>query len=404
MSRQTIGSSPSRGPGPWLGLLLALAPACQEERATPDAQAPEIQQLLNDPWVYTDWRSWGEEDGLPHHLVFAVKVHGGKVYVGTEDGVGILDRETGRWQTLKQESSPGAGDGLAFRVVTSVEIDEDGHAWFGTFKGLTWWDGERFTNFRMPEGQLPTDPAPTGLVNNVVYAVTHQGSEIWVATTDGVSVHDKADGSWKTWYLDNAPMDETWCYGITASPDRIWLAAWGSGLMEYKVSEGAWQTYHDPDGSFAIDLMRDDGMLSMMSVAASHDEGLTWVATYFGVSVYDGKNWRDWDEDHGLPSNFLNSVKARGRTGWASTDKGLAGYVDGRWYLYARDGDGEDAPGTLTITDSDGENGRVYRTRTALPHDFVWGVDFDEAGDIWVATSDGLGHGTRAHAAGGGAR
>ncbi len=65
MSRQTIGSSPSRGPGPWLGLLLALAPACQEERATPDAQAPEIQQLLNDPWVYTDWTSWGEEDGLP---------------------------------------------------------------------------------------------------------------------------------------------------------------------------------------------------------------------------------------------------------------------------------------------------------------------------------------------------
>jgi len=291
---------------------------------------------------------------------------------------------------LKQESEPGNNDGLAFRVVTSIDIDEDGDVWFGTFKGLTWWDGKTFRNFRMPEGQKPSDPEPKGLVNNVIYGVTHQGPDIWVATTDGTSVYNKMTDTWKTWYLNNSPMEETWCYGISSSPDKIWLAAWGAGLMEYTISKDHWNAYHDPDGSFNVDLLRNDGMLSMMSVSASYDAGAVWTASYFGVTRYDGKDFRDWDQDHGLPSNFVNFVKARGENAWIATDKGLAVYAGDKWYTYARSRGEGDTHGTLTEVGSEGKNGRVFRTASAIPHDFVWGMDFDADGGIWVTTSDGV--------------
>jgi ligand-binding sensor domain-containing protein len=377
--------------------------ACAGEKAegppVPAATGPveEVQALLAAPYVWTEWINYGVADGLPHHWVYAVKVAGSNVWVGTRNGAAVLDQATGKWRTFGQESAPGANDGLAFRVVVAIDVDEDGDVWFGTFRGLTRFDGQSFTSFRMPEGQLPTAPNPTGLLNNVVYGVTHLGDDIWVATTDGTSQYNKKSGTWKSWYLNNAPMEEVWSYGISASPDRIWLAAWGSGLLEYKADRGEWQAYHDPDGSFNVDLIRNDGLLSQMSVGTSFANGKVWVASYFGVTRYDGKEFRDWDEDHGLPSNFLNSVKALGDTAWVSSDKGLAGFVDGKWYRYARVQDGpSEAYGTLTIADGEGRNGKVFKTKTAIPHNFVWMSDFESDGSIWVATSDGLGHGTRA--------
>jgi len=339
---------------------------------------------------------WREDSGLPHHMVFAVKTHGDKVYAGTEGGAATLDRATGRWTAFPLESAPGAEDGLIYRVVTSVDVDDDGHLWFGTMKGLSWWDGARWHNFRMPEDQKPADPAPRGLVNNVVYGVTHQGGDVWVATTDGTSQFTKATGKWKTWYMNNSPMEETWCYGISASPNKVWLAAWGAGLMEYTVDQGHWQAYHDPDGSFAVDLLRNDGILSQMSTGSSFDQGFVWVSSYFGVTRYDGRDFRDWDEDHGLPSSFVNSVRARGTSGWVATAKGFAGFSNERWYAYrVVEEPGAQPQGTLTVTDGDGKQGQVYRLAAPPPHIFTWWIDFDQAGDIWVGTSNGVGHGTR---------
>lgn len=375
---------------------LALLAACGGP-AVDQAVAP----LLDDPYVFTDWQTWGTADGLPNPIVLGLEVTDSKVWAATEGGVAVLDRASGQWSTLPIESAPGANDGVAYKVVTAVEQDDDGHLWFGTFKGLSWYDGQTWRNFRMPDGQDPKTPEPKGLINNVVYAVTHIGPEIWVATTDGVSVFDKRSETWRSHYLNNAPMDETWCYGITSSPDKIWLAAWGSGLLEWTASEQRWQAYHDPDGSFAIDLLPDDGMLSQMAVGASHDDGVTWVATYFGVSAFDGKSWRDWDEDHGLASNFLNGVRAHGQTGWAATDKGLSGFVGDRWLTYDRvEGEGEPY-GTLTISGPEGEDPQVYRMRSAIPHDFVWWVEFDSAGGVWIGTSKGVGYGTPYRAGGG---
>jgi len=373
--------------------------ACGEEGTAESVPSGEQKAAapVPDPYLFTNWETFSLDQGLPHHKVLAVKVHGDNVYVGTEKGAAILDRKSKKVErVIPQESSPGAGDGLAFRVVPAIEIDDDGEVWFATLKGLTRFDGEKFTSYRWPEGQLPTDPEPKGLINGVVYGVTHLGDDIWCATTDGVSQLNKKTGKWKSWYINNSPMEEVWAYGISASPNKIWLAAWGSGLLEYTVDQDHWQVYLDPDGSFTVDLIRNDGMLTMMSTWTSFAEGVVWVSSYFGLSRYDGKNWRDWDQDHGLPSNFINTVTARGKSAWSCTDKGLAGFVEEneKWYNYARVKSSEETYGTITVSDGDGGDAKVYRTGTAIPHNFVWQVAFDDDGGVWVATSDGLGHGT----------
>ena len=69
------------------------------------------------PYVYTKWKHFTMKDGLPNDHIFAVKVDGPRVWVGTEDGLALIDKPTGKVvKTWKEE------DGLPWRAVTAIEI------------------------------------------------------------------------------------------------------------------------------------------------------------------------------------------------------------------------------------------------------------------------------------------
>ena len=128
----------------------------------------------------------------------------------------------------------------------------------------------------------------------------------------------------------------------------------------------------------------------------SEKDKILWVATYFGASRYDGRNWKNFlEKDSGLPSNFLNQVKAvDGNRAWFSTDKGLAYYDGDNWAVY------RPALDTHEAGDA-GPRREPARSRRAdaaqrSAHHYILGVDF-QGDDIWVATAKGLSHGIRIH-------
>ena len=47
------------------------------------------------PYVYTRWEHFTKKDGLPNDHVFCARAHGSRVWIGTEDGLARLDKETG---------------------------------------------------------------------------------------------------------------------------------------------------------------------------------------------------------------------------------------------------------------------------------------------------------------------
>ena len=93
------------------------------------------------PYVYTDWQHFTVKDGLPNDHIFAVKVAGDKVWVGTEDGLARIDKRTGKVESWKEE------DGLPWRVVSSLDVSpKTGELWLGLFGGgLARFSGGRLT-------------------------------------------------------------------------------------------------------------------------------------------------------------------------------------------------------------------------------------------------------------------
>lgn len=51
------------------------------------------------PYIYTKWKQFTVADGLPNDHIFAVKADGPRVWIGTEDGLAMLDTRTGKIKT-----------------------------------------------------------------------------------------------------------------------------------------------------------------------------------------------------------------------------------------------------------------------------------------------------------------
>jgi ligand-binding sensor domain-containing protein len=323
------------------------------------------------------WQNFTTADGLPHDRVYSVAVDGDRVWAGTDNGLALY--QGGKWKVFT------TADGLAHRAVLALALDQRTHdLWIATMGGLSRYSGGRFDTFN----QLNS-----GLANDVVYGVTTQAEFVWVATAAGASRYNTRTGQWSLFNERNTPMQEIWTYSISAGEDKVYYAVWGGGVLEYDLKTGRWKDYNDPDGETEMVLFKDQGLIHEITTSVSYVNKVLWVGTYFGVSRYDGRNWRNFlDKDSGLPSNFTNQVKSTdGTRTWFCTDKGVA-YFDGESWATYRPALDTHAPEML-VRNAAGRMERIP-VETAPAHNYTFGIDF-QGNDVWVATAKGLSHGIR---------
>lgn len=323
------------------------------------------------------WENFTTANGLPNNHVFCVLVDGNRVWAGTDNGLGLY--EGGKWKVFRP------ADGLAHQAVLSLALDKNtGDVWAGTMGGLS----------RISAGRIDTfTQLNSGLSNDIVYGVAVQGDFVWQATAAGASRLNTRTGEWALFNERNTPMFEIWNYSVSPGADKVYFAVWGGGLLEYDVKTEHWKDYNDPDGETQLVLFKDQGLIHEITTSVSYVDHIVWVATYFGASRYDGRNWHNFlTKDSGLPSNFLNQVKGiDGDRAWFSTDKGLAYYDGTNWAVYRPALDTHKPE--MFVRDADGNITQVP-VDTAPAHNYILGVDF-QGDDLWVATAEGLSHGMR---------
>jgi ligand-binding sensor domain-containing protein len=136
-----------------------------------------------------------KDQGLIHEIVTSVSyMEQDKVlWVATYFGDSHYD---GRyWHNYLTKDS-----GLPSNFTNYVKGVDGKRAWFGTDKGLAYYDGENWAVYRpsltngMPEmtvrdakGIVTTVAVTTAPAHNYILSIDFQGNDIWVATADGLS-------------------------------------------------------------------------------------------------------------------------------------------------------------------------------------------------------------------------
>jgi hypothetical protein len=320
--------------------------------------------------VFGRWKTFTSKNGLPSDKTYTVRIDGDRVLVGTHDGLAVY--EGGKWRTYTTK------DGLPHNGVVSIDVsDVTGDVWIGTLSGLARWSGGKFTTFNQFNSGMP---------NDLVYAVYCYGMDVWVATGGGAGQYHTQTGQWEIFTEMNAPMHEPWTYGVSAGDGKVFIAAWGGGVIEYDVKEKHFRDYTDPDGELEIDLMPNDGIVHDITTATAYNNGILWVSTYFGLSRYDGKNWTGYfDHDSGLASNFINFLRMEGNVVYICSDKGLSSTDGITWVTYKKFDNSAEGKAILTR----GKEVKEIPLSPSISHNFTIGVDADED-ELWVATSHGV--------------
>jgi ligand-binding sensor domain-containing protein len=323
------------------------------------------------------WENFTTANGLPDNHVYCVLVEGQRIWAGTDNGLGLY--ENGIWKVFRPT------DGLAHQAVLSLALDKHtGDLWAGTMGGLS----------RVSAGRIDTyTQLNSGLSNDIVYGVAVQGDYVWTATAAGASRLNLRTGQWSLFNERNTPMFEIWNYAVSAAEDKVYLAVWGGGVLEYDQTTERWKDYNDPDGETEMVVMKDQGLIHEITTSVSYVDKILWVATYFGASRYDGRYWHNFlQKDSGLPSNFLSQVKGLdANRAWFSTDRGLAYYDGANWAVYRPALDTHKPE--MLVRDRD-RNVKNIPVQTAPSHNYILAVDF-QGDDLWVATAHGLSHGIR---------
>lgn len=340
----------------------------------PGSSSSAIKEAMDMP-VYGNWRNFTTKDGLPSDKAYAVRVDDDRVLVGTHDGLAVY--QNGEWKTYT------TSDGLAHNGVVSIDVDQlTGDVWIGTLGGLNKWSSGKFETFNQFNSGMP---------NDLVYNVFCYGKDIWVATGGGAGHYDTQTKQWEIFTEMNAPMHEPWTYALSAGDGKVWIAAWGGGVIEYNTITKQFRDYVDPDGFMEIDLYPDDGVVHDITTATAYADSILWVSTYFGLSRYDFKHWKGYfDHDSGLASNFINFVRAEGPVVFICSDEGLSSFDGKTWVTYRKNDNDENGKAIIT----NGNEVKEVPLSPSISHNFIIGVD--AADDyLWVATSKGVARGER---------
>jgi ligand-binding sensor domain-containing protein len=330
----------------------------------------ELQEMK----IYDSWTHYTTKDGLPSDKINCVRVDDDRLWVGTDKGLALM--ETGKITRVYKEE-----DGLAHHNVVSVDVSPTtGDIWIGTMGGLNRSSAGKFETFNQFNSGMP---------NDVVYQVYCVDKYIWTATGGGAGCYDIYSGQWKIFTEQNAPMHEPWTYGVSGGDGKVYIAAWGGGIIEYELETGKMRDYVDPDEEMEIDLFPDDGIVHDITTGSSYSNGILWIGTYFGMSRYDGVRWKGYfDHDSGLASNFINFTKAQGTAVWICTDNGLSNFNGETWITYRPVANSK--KGEVIITE--GENKKTLITSESISNNYIWGMDYQDD-VIWIASAKGLSKG-----------
>ena len=328
------------------------------------------------PPYYDDWKTYTAADGLPSNKVFCVLGTDDAVWAGTDHG--LARYRDGVWRAFTPK------DGLAHDAVLCLAEDPvTGDLWIGTMGGLNRYSAGRFEEFT----QLNS-----GLANDVIYGVTVHRGAVWAATAAGASRYEPALDRWTIFDETNTSMHEIWCYSVSSTEDAVYVGVWGGGLLEYRTAQDRWKRYVDPDGEMELDLFLDDGLIHDIISSVSCDaEDRIWIATYFGLSTYDGRSWKNFMEhDSPLLSNFINYAATRGSECWIATDNGLNVSDRETWWTYQRDP--KTGKCAVTWTPGAGADEETFEVETSFPHNYILGIGF-QGDEVWIATEEGVARG-----------
>ena len=318
------------------------------------------------------WVSFNHANGqLSHDDVRALYTDAENVvWVGTDSGASYFRGGIWSWDvddiTYWVYSNP---DTIVKHTITSITQTLDRSLWFGTYGGGIFRYNEFGPKFIWKQytiaDQLPSDVI-LGLAQSQTPAVGLLG-EVWCATTAGVGhfvPQSNQGGNWTSYDIVNSPLPSSSVYALAYNYKEysVWFATYLPVSLIHVDESDRWTPSTAIPAPYNVTI---DAMAFDLS-------GILWMGNVNGVwSLNTNTNvWQfltNASTNGKLPLARVNAVTTNfSTTRWFGTDAGLVRFEDTTWTTF------------------------THATTPQLPSDTITALTYDQFGNLWIGTPDGL--------------
>jgi ligand-binding sensor domain-containing protein/AAA+ ATPase superfamily predicted ATPase len=208
-------------------------------------------------------------------------------------------------------------DGLASNDVRAAAEDRDGKIWIATARGAAVFDGSKVTRFdpaQEPTQKIAASNENSRSVSEIQSILADQAGTIWLATSKGVTVLNRADAT-------GAPplqLPAARAMGQDES-GRLWFAPLTGGAVLYDPNRRQSQRIRSLERDRVFAILADR-------------EGNVWFGTDNGAVRADFYSFVNFNTSRGLSDNQVHAVLEDRSTGelWIATDAGVSKMKDER--------------------------------------------------------------------------
>lgn len=273
--------------------------------------------------------------------------------------------------------------GLAQSQIRAIAQDKNGYLWLGTLGGLSKYDGKKFVNYSIQNG----------LIDNQIYALLVDRSiGLWIGTMGGLNYFNGEK-------INSFPFkdDMTENFVTSIGQDKrgnLWLATDGSGVCRFNHNK--------------FEYFNEENGLTNNYVRATcvDNKGMVWFGTKNGICFYDGTRFNRIDSNIVQPNNVSHIfMDAHNKLWFCTFGEGVYCY-DGKTFKNYNENNGlindwirssvEDSDGNIWFASKfglskfDGHAFTRFTEADGLPLDNTNIVFEDKEKNIWIG-SDGKG-------------
>lgn len=273
--------------------------------------------------------------------------------------------------------------GIAGVKINDIDQDANGYLWIATNSGLSRFDGKSFVNYHEKNGLSE---------NHCTTVLCGDDGRIWVGhQTTGLSI---IQGKSITNLSEETGLANNEVHDVFQSADgAIWVATFG-GVSTYNGEE--WQTMTTADGLVSNNIQ----------VIAQESENRMWLGSYgTGITILENGVAKSLHRGHGLINNYVTSLVPNGNQMLIGTLGGLSSWsksgfneISGTEELSNNQINGV-AVGpkeSIWLATFNGANrllaGKVLSVteENGLPKNEITNVFVDVEGNVWLGTQVGL--------------
>jgi len=307
-------------------------------------------------------------NGLVHDTVRVIKGSHGQIFVGTDEGITILNSGN----LVVEEKT------ILTNRILSIDVSPDDSIAVGTARrgiGILkkgHWDFFFDSNY--------------GASNNAQSVTYDNNGKLWCGTAGGIFLFDTE------FKKINPPVEISQPLYISKvfcdSKGRLWFGSRGQGVL--LLDSGGWQQFSSKS--------LPDWKCNTVRAISEDERGRIWVGTTGGgCQIYDGKKWSQLSVINGLISpNVYAIAKDRENRIWIGTDQGISihngntftNIIMGPRHLFSR---------LKHIARDDGLMVLLNHLKhckwlwaTAIAGRQIWDIASDSFGNTWIACNGGV--------------